>query len=113
MAHPVVHFEIGCKDKATTSAFYRDVFGWNIDAGPMGAINTGSASGIQGHIAALGHEPHQFTHFYIQTDDLPVSLKQIEAAGGKTIVPPVEIPNGTFAWFSDIEGNIVGLWKPK
>ena len=113
MAHPVIHFEIGCKDKEKTSAFYREVFGWTIDAGPMGAINTGSASGIQGHIAALGHEPHQFTHFYIQTDDIPASLKQIEAAGGKIIVPPVEIPNGTFAWFSDSEGNTIGLWKPK
>jgi uncharacterized protein len=113
MAHPVVHFEIGCKDKEKTSAFYREVFGWTIDSGPMGAISTASASGIQGHIAALGHEPHQFTHFYIETDDLPASLKQIEAAGGKTLIPPIEITNGTFAWFSDLEGNTVGLWKPK
>jgi len=28
-------------------------------------------------------------------------------------VPPVEIPNGTFAWFADPEGNTVGLWKAK
>jgi hypothetical protein len=32
--------------------------------------------------------------------------------GGKTVVPPVPIPSGTFAWFSDPEGNVVGLWKP-
>ena len=73
MAHPVVHFEIGCKDKAATSAFYQNVFGWTIDAGPMGLIDTGSKEGIAGHIAALGHEPHQFTHFYIQTDDVAAS----------------------------------------
>jgi len=24
----------------------------------------------------------------------------------------VPIPTGTFAWFADLEGNIVGLWKP-
>jgi predicted enzyme related to lactoylglutathione lyase len=113
MAHPVVHFEIGCKDKAKTSAFYRDVFGWTIDPGPAGMIHTGSDFGIQGHIASLGHEPHQFTHFYIETGDLASSLKQIEAAGGKTIVPPIQIPTGTFAWFSDVEGNAIGLWKPK
>jgi predicted enzyme related to lactoylglutathione lyase len=112
MPHPVVHFEIGCKDKATTSAFYQNVFGWSIDPGPMGMINTGSTSGIAGHIAALGHEPHQFTHFYIETDDIAASLQQVEAAGGKTVVPPVPIPTGTFAWFSDLEGNVVGLWKP-
>ena len=112
MAHPVVHFEIGCKDKETTSAFYQNVFGWSIDPGPMGMINTGSTEGIAGHIAALGHEPHQFTHFYIETDDVAASLQQVEAAGGKTVVPPVPIPTGTFAWFSDPEGNTVGLWKP-
>jgi predicted enzyme related to lactoylglutathione lyase len=33
--------------------------------------------------------------------------------GGKTLVPPVDIPAGTFAWFADPEGNTVGLWKSK
>ncbi|MES2393034.1 MAG: VOC family protein [Acidobacteriota bacterium] len=112
MGNPVVHFEIGCKDKEATSAFYAGLFGWAIDAGPMGMIDTGSKEGIQGHVAALGHEPHQFTHFYIQVEDVAAKLKEIEAAGGKTIVPPVPIPHGTFAWFADVEGNIVGLWKP-
>ena len=113
MAHPVVHFEIGCKDKEKTSEFYRRVFGWVIEAGPMGRIDTDAGSGINGHIAALGHEPHQFTHFYIETDDVDASLAKVEAEGGKTVVPPVQIPTGTFAWFSDLEGNTVGLWKPK
>jgi len=36
----------------------------------------------------------------------------IESLGGKNVVPPVPIPSGTFAWFSDPEGNVVGLWKP-
>ena len=70
-------------------------------------------AGIAGHIASLGHEPHQFTRFYIETDDVAASLQKVEAKGGKVIVPPVEIPSGTFAWFADVEGNTVGLWKPK
>ncbi len=81
MSHPVVHFEIGCKDKEATSAFYSAAFGWKIDAGPMGMIDTGSADGIPGHVAALGHEPHQFTHFYVQTDDVAQSLAEIEEIG--------------------------------
>ena len=113
MSHPVVHFEIGCKDKAKVSDFYGRVFGWKIDPGPMGMIDTGSTAGIPGHIAALGHEPHQFTHFYIETDEVASSLAKVEAEGGKTLVPPVEIPHGIFAWFADVEGNTVGLWKPK
>ena len=111
MAHPVVHFEIGCKDKARIAEFYAKTFGWSVETGPMGGINTGTVEGIQGHIASLGHEPHQFTHFYIATEDVGASLENVEAAGGKTIVPPVQIPTGTFAWFADPEGNTVGLWK--
>jgi uncharacterized protein len=114
MSHPVVYFEIGCKDKAKTSAFYRDVFNWKTDdRGAADHINTGSTEGIQGHITALGHEPHNFLNFYIQTPDLAASLKKVAEHGGKTIVPPVDVGNGTFAWFADIEGTIVGLWTPK
>ena len=48
MSHPVVHFEIGCKDKENTSAFYRRVFGWSIDPGPMGMIDTESTGNLTG-----------------------------------------------------------------
>ena len=48
MGNPVVHFEIGCKDKAATSAFYAKMFDWKIDDGPAGMIDTGSKEGIQG-----------------------------------------------------------------
>ena len=112
MNHPVVHFEIGCKDKTATSAFYAAAFGWTISPGPMGEINTGAGEGIQGHIASLGHEPYQFTHFYVRTEDVAASLARVQELGGITLVPPVDIPGGTFAWFADPEGNIVGLWKP-
>ena len=112
MGQPVVHFEIGCKDKEATSAFYAAAFGWTIDPGPMGTIATGSSEGIQGHIASLGHEPHQFTHFYVQVPDVVAALAQIEALGGKALVPPVKLPIGTFAWFADVGGNRVGLWEP-
>jgi predicted enzyme related to lactoylglutathione lyase len=42
-----------------------------------------------------------------------VYLDKAGTLGGKTLVPPVEIPTGTFAWFADPDGNTVGLWKPK
>jgi uncharacterized protein len=68
MSHPVVHFEIGCKDKERTYAFYQKVFGWVIESRPMGMINTGAEAGIAGHVASLGLEPHRSTHFYIETN---------------------------------------------
>jgi uncharacterized protein len=114
MGQPVVHFEIGCRDIARTSSFYSDLFGWDIaQAGPAGMINTNSGAGITGHITALGHEPHNYVTVYVQVDDLKEYLSKAEALGGKTLVPPVEIPTGRFAWMADPDGNVVGLLQPK
>jgi uncharacterized protein len=114
MGQPVVHFEIGCRDSAKTAAFFSQLFGWQTQAmGPATMINTGASSGIHGHISSLGHEPHNYTTFYVQVDDVQAYLDKAVALGGKTVVPPVEIPTGTFAWLADIEGNTIGLWKPK
>jgi uncharacterized protein len=113
MANPVVFFEIGCKDRAKTERFFSDLFGWNINsAGPASTIDTGSPKGIQGHINSLGHEPHHYAMFYVEVDDIKAYLDKAVALGGKTLVPPIKIPTGTFAWFADIEGNTIGLIQP-
>ena len=98
MGQPVVHFEIGCRDSGKTSDFYARMFDWQMQPmGPATMINTGASSRIQGHISSLGHEPHQYTIFYVQVDNVQAYLDKAAALGGKTIVPPVEIPTGTFA----------------
>lgn len=113
MGQPVVHFEIGCKDSESTRQFFSKLFGWEMQPmGPATMINTCSSSGIQGHMSSLGHEPHQYTIFYVEVDDVQKYLDEATALGGKTLVPPVPIPTGTFAWFADPGGNTVGLWKP-
>jgi hypothetical protein len=61
----------------------------------------------------MGHEPHHYTIFYVSVDDLAGHLKKAQALAGKTLVPPAEIPIGTFAWMQGPDGNTVGLWKPK
>ena len=113
MNNPVVHFEIGCRDKARTDEFYSKLFDWKLEPmGPATMISTGEA-GIGGHISSLGHEPYHYTTFYVQVDDLQAALDKAQELGGKTLVPPVVIPTGSFAWFADLDGNTVGLWKPK
>jgi predicted enzyme related to lactoylglutathione lyase len=113
MGKPVVHFEIGCRDTAKTQAFYSQLFDWDITkAGHAANINTGAA-GINGHITALGHEPHNYVTVYVQVDDLQAYLDKATALGGKTLVKPVPIPTGKFAWLADPDGNIVGLLQPK
>ena len=112
MGNPVVHFEIGCQDKARTIDFYSNLFDWKIDSGPAGMIDTGG--GIGGHVSSLGHEPHHYTTFYVEVDDLQAYLDKAGSLGGKTLVPPVPIPGqGSFAWMADPEGNVIGLWKPE
>jgi predicted enzyme related to lactoylglutathione lyase len=113
MGRPVVHFEIGCRDKDKTKAFYSELFGWSTtEAGPAVLIDTQAAGqGIHGHMTSLGHEPFHYTIFYVDVDDVAEALARAESLGGKMLVPPVTIPAGTFAWFADPEGNTVGLWK--
>ena len=114
MGQPVVHFEIGCRDRAKTEEFFSNLFGWHIqNNGPASMIDTAAKQGIGGHITSLGHEPHHYTIFYVQVDDVKAYLEKAAALGGKTLVPPIEIPTGTFAWFSDPDGNTLGLLKPK
>lgn len=114
MSNPVVYFEIGCRNSSRTAEFFSQLFAW--EGRPEGAsvtINTGTQEGIQGHINSLGHEPHNYVTIYVQVEDLQATLDKAESLGGKTIVPPVELPGqGYFAWMADPEGNTLGLWRP-
>jgi hypothetical protein len=73
----------------------------------------GPEAGIQGNITALGHEPHNYVTFYGQVDVLQAYLDRAARLGGKTLVPPTEVPGmGRFARLADPGGTIVGLWRP-
>ena len=110
MGNKVVHFEIGCQNHEATVEFYSKLFNWKMEAmGPATVIRTGE--GIGGHITALGHAPFQYTMFYVEVDDVQAALDPAHDLGGNTLIPPVEIPSGTFAWFADPEGNTIGLFK--
>jgi predicted enzyme related to lactoylglutathione lyase len=111
---PVVHFEIGCRDREKTERFFADLFGWHMQQnGPASNIDTGTQRGIPGHITVLGHEPQHYTMFYVEVDDVQAYLNKAVALGGKILVPPIKIPTGTFAWLSDLDGNTIGLLKPE
>lgn len=113
MGNPVVHFEIGCRDSKKAQEFYGKLFDWKINAqGPAAMIDTSDANKVTGHITELGHEPHHYTIFYVQVDDVKAYLDKAVGLGAKILVPPMTIPTGTFAWMQDPDGNTVGLWKP-
>jgi predicted enzyme related to lactoylglutathione lyase len=109
MPNPVVHFEIGCRDIDRTQKLYAELFDWKIQGlGPAAMI---AGAGIDGHITALGHEPFQYTIFYVEVEDVAAHIAKAEGLGCKKIVGPIKLPTGTFAWISDPEGNTIGLWK--
>jgi predicted enzyme related to lactoylglutathione lyase len=108
-----VYFEIGCRDRAKSEQFFTELFGWHIQSnGPAAAIESGSRQGIPGHFTSLGHEPQHYTIFYVEVEDVQAYLNKAKTLGGKVLVAPIKIPTGTFAWFSDPEGNTIGLLKP-
>jgi uncharacterized protein len=111
MPNPVVHFEVAGKDAAALQQFYGDVFGWRIDTdNPMnyGIVDNGG-EGINGGIGAAGESEGHVT-FYVSVDDINRSLETIEARGGRTIMPRMEMPGiVTLAHFADPEGHLIGL----
>lgn len=108
LKHPVVHFEIGCRDLAATKGFYHKMFDW-----PINDQFEIADAGLTGHLVSLGHEPEHYTMFYVQVEDVAAAIARAESLGGKKVVGPITIPPGTFAWIMDNQQNTIGLWKPK
>ncbi len=117
MGHPVVHFEISSKDYKKAIEFYKGLFGWNIDEYPgmeYGMTKADGEGGIGGGIGPAQGGAPPFVTFYVQVDDLQTYLDKAESLGGKAIVPPTPIPEvGSFAMFSDLDGNVIGIFKDK
>jgi uncharacterized protein len=116
MGNPVVHFEIGVNDGKAANQFYAELFGWKIDANnPMnyGIVDTDSAGqGIGGGIAKPPDGSGPYTTFYVNVDDLQAKLDQAEKLGAKTVMPPMQVPDGPeIAMFADLDGNVIGLAK--
>jgi len=53
-----------------------------------------------------------YVSFYVEVDDLEASTRKAEELGAKILVPPTPIPGiGNFSFFSDFDGNMIGLWS--
>jgi hypothetical protein len=51
---------------------------------------------------------------YVDSADIEADLKQVEALGGKVVVPKMEIPGvGWFGIFLDPTGNKIALYTSK
>ena len=114
MSNPVLWFEVVGKDGGKLQRFYKDVFGWQIagaDGDESYGLVTAGSGGIAGAVGQSRDDGH--VTVFVEVDDCAAYLKKIEKAGGKTVVPPTEIPNYglTFAYFKDPQGHLIGLSK--
>ena len=115
MAQPVVHWEIGAKDRANAGAFYGKLFGWDIQEAPgmdYGMVQPSGEGSIGGGIGAAPPGVPAYVTFYVQVDDISAYLKKAEGMGAKTVLPDTPIPGiGSCAMFADPEGVVIGLFK--
>lgn len=124
MPNRVGHFEIHVDDMERAVAFYRGVFGWDIqkwdgDAFEYWMISTGKSDepgGINGGFVQrpcpAPAQPHGLTAYCctVVVDDYDAIAQRILAHGGKEAMPKVALVG--MAWqgyFLDTEGNTFGL----
>jgi hypothetical protein len=109
------YFELATGDVEKSAAFYRAVFGWEIQKwdGPFDywLVNTGDASTL-GANGGLMQADGIFsgTINTIETDDLDALIAKVKANGGVIVREKHTIPGvGYQAYFKDNSGIIVGL----
>lgn len=116
MSNRVVHFEIPCNDPEKAMGFFKEVFGWQFEQfgkQEYWAATTGdeSSPGINGGFLKK-RDPNQPVTNSIQVTNLDETIRNIEKAGGKIVVPKMAIPGvGWMAYFKDSDGNTHGLFK--
>jgi predicted enzyme related to lactoylglutathione lyase len=121
----VVHFEIPADDVERAKHFYGSVFGWQLQDMPemdyVGVRTTPvdeqtqlplEPGAINGGMFRRSADAPSTPVITIDVGSVDDALKQVEAAGGSVVQPRTEIPGmGAFAYFTDPEGNVLGLWE--
>lgn len=117
-ANPVNWFEIPVSNLTRAKTFYEAVLGVEIAETVMGPKKMGwfpMEMGGPGAAGTLvegdGYTPsHDGSLVYIHVDKIDPTLEAISGAGGKTLMPRMQIgEHGFIATFEDTEGNRVAL----
>jgi uncharacterized protein len=112
---PIVHIEFKSANFARTSAFYAQVFDWQIQQNASASYMKldGSDGPSGGWVRAdLVQAPGPVA--YLVVEDLASKLDEIEKAGGRILVRSLPFAGGgEVALFADPDGNVLGLWKRK
>ena len=95
-----------------SAAFYRDVFGWTVDADRDDPSFEDGTGHVIGHIHAdmevageAGIRP------YVYVESVEDTLEKITGHGGAVVTPPYAEGDLTVAVFRDPVGNVLGVWQ--
>jgi predicted enzyme related to lactoylglutathione lyase len=109
-----MHFEIASPNIERASAFYRELFDWEIGEEELDGyrlVRTAEGS-IGGGLLRSPEGVFPYVTIYVGVDDLRVTLRRAEELGGKMIVEPMPIPGiGRFAMFQDPDGVMIGIFE--
>lgn len=120
--HVANWFEIPVKDLDRAVTFYEKVFDVQLSREDMAGMKmamfpfTQDAPGAAGAlIKGKSYEPsHAGTVVYFSVQDIPETLRRINANGGKTLMPKTGIGQyGFIAQYEDTEGNRLALHSMK
>ena len=122
----VVHFEIPFDDQERAKNFYGSIFGWKLEDFQMPDMKYVSASTVAAdetthmpkEVGAIngGLMPRTDTVkapvIAMEVSSVDEYITKIEAMGGKLVKPKTDIAGmGYYAYITDTEGNVIGLWE--
>jgi len=119
VANKPVSVDLSTSAAAGARNFYSNLFGWKIDVNPDPQYGGYAMATIGGKdVAGIGPKqmaeaPSAWT-VYIGSASAADTAKKAEAAGGKVIVPPMEVgPQGVMTIIADPSGAMLGVWQSK
>ena len=110
--------ELATRDTKKAGDFYTGLFGWGKNVQQMGPMTYTSfingerpAGGMYEPTPEMGNvPPHWLVYFAVDNTD--ATVEKAEKLGGKTIAPPMDIPDtGRFAILQDPQGAVFGIIK--
>ena len=112
----IVWFEIPADNPARAQKFYRQLFGWKINAFPgmtdYWHIDTGGADASpDGGMSPRMHPEHTITN-YVLVESVTKAAAKVTKLGGNICKEKTAVPQmGFFVICRDTEGNTFALWE--
>ncbi|MEY9935597.1 putative enzyme related to lactoylglutathione lyase [Catenulispora sp. GP43] len=111
--------DLGTTDLEAAKKFYGALFGWSSQVAEdpaAGGYTMFLLNGEQvaGAMTTMSPEQPVAWNTYVAVDDADATMTRAQAAGAKTIMPPMDVTDvGRMAMFADPTGAVLGLWQPK